>query len=81
MSCFQVTTGASDDFNEATDLAEKMVLNYGMSDAVGVRTYRDVDGWRRSELVEAEISRLLNVSLNQYMHNYDALKLELPHTV
>ena len=59
----QVTTGASDDFNEATELAEKMVANYGMSEAVGVRTYRDSDAAARSEVVDSEISRLLNVTL------------------
>ena len=31
----QRTTGASDDINKATDIARKMVCQWGMSDAIG----------------------------------------------
>lgn len=37
----QMTTGASDDFNKATQLARDMVTRYGMSDALGPMVYAD----------------------------------------
>jgi cell division protease FtsH len=35
----QMTTGASNDFERATDLARKMVTQWGMSDALGPMVY------------------------------------------
>ncbi len=37
----QMTTGASNDFKQATDLAQKMVSSWGMSDELGPRVYGD----------------------------------------
>ncbi|MGA8258597.1 MAG: ATP-dependent zinc metalloprotease FtsH [Arenicellales bacterium] len=37
----QMTTGASNDFQHATELAHKMVSSWGMSDELGPRTYGD----------------------------------------
>ena len=37
----ELTTGASDDIKRATDLARKMVTEYGMSDKLGPRTFGD----------------------------------------
>ncbi len=37
----QMTTGASNDFERATDLARNMVMRWGMSDALGTRVYGD----------------------------------------
>ncbi|MFT5112469.1 MAG: cell division protease FtsH [Parasphingorhabdus sp.] len=37
----QMTTGASNDFEHATNLAQKMVSNWGMSDLLGPRVYGD----------------------------------------
>ena len=35
----EMSTGASQDIKEATDLARRMVTNYGMSDLLGPRTF------------------------------------------
>ncbi|MFH0830623.1 MAG: ATP-dependent zinc metalloprotease FtsH [Parcubacteria group bacterium] len=39
----EVTTGASNDLRNATDLARRLVINFGMSDALGPITYGDKD--------------------------------------
>ena len=35
----EISTGASDDLQKATDIAKRMVMEYGMSDACGPRTF------------------------------------------
>ena len=40
----QRTTGASDDFNKATQLARDMVTRYGMTDALGPMVYAENEG-------------------------------------
>jgi cell division protease FtsH len=37
----EMSTGASHDIKQATDLARRMVTNYGMSDKLGPRTFGD----------------------------------------
>ena len=39
--CGDVSTGAQDDLQHATDLARDMVTRYGMSEALGLATYED----------------------------------------
>jgi len=39
----EVTTGASNDLRNATELARKLVIDFGMSDAIGPITYGDKD--------------------------------------
>lgn len=38
-----ITTGASNDFKRATDMARKMVTQYGMSEKLGTQTYGTTD--------------------------------------
>ncbi|MGQ9684782.1 MAG: ATP-dependent zinc metalloprotease FtsH [Thiobacillaceae bacterium] len=40
----QMTTGASNDFQRATDLARRMVTQWGMSEALGPMVYGDEEG-------------------------------------
>ena len=70
----QMTTGAANDFEQATDLAQKMVQRWGMSDALGPRVYGDNDAEvflgrdvvthknlsdSTAELVDQEITRII----------------------
>jgi cell division protease FtsH len=40
----QMTTGASNDFQRATDIARRMVTQWGMSDAMGTMVYGEEEG-------------------------------------
>jgi cell division protease FtsH len=40
----QMTTGASNDFQRATDLARRMVTQWGMSDSLGPMVYGEEEG-------------------------------------
>jgi cell division protease FtsH len=40
----QMTTGASNDFERATDMARKMVTQWGMSEALGTMVYGENEG-------------------------------------
>ena len=75
----QMTTGASNDFEQATELATKMVSRWGMSDLLGPRVYgenqsevflgRDVTTHQNlsdetAKKVDGEISRIVE---EQYM--------------
>ena len=71
----QMTTGASNDFERATDMARNMVVRWGMSDLMGTRVYgenesevflgRDVTTHKdisnsTAELVDKEIRRIVD---------------------
>jgi len=71
----QMTTGASNDFEVATDLAQNMVSKWGMSDKLGPRVYgdsegeiflgRDITSHKNlspgvQEAVDAEVTRIIN---------------------
>uniref|UniRef100_A0ABD2WYU1 AAA+ ATPase domain-containing protein n=1 Tax=Trichogramma kaykai TaxID=54128 RepID=A0ABD2WYU1_9HYME len=65
----KVTTGASSDFSNATDIAETMVKMYGMSEKVGFRVHKesDMDGRMAysgltKETIDNEVKRLLQES-------------------
>lgn len=62
----RVTTGASNDFGQATKIAHAMVTKYGMSERVGNAHFTDEDlGQLSGELrakIESEVSNLLDAS-------------------
>src|SRR5258706_1220886 len=51
-----LTTGAGDDLEKATDMARRMVCEWGMSDTLGPLTYHD-----RSEEHTSELQSLTNI--------------------
>jgi len=70
----KITTGAGNDIERATDLARRMVTQYGMSEAIGPMAVADAEhevflgrdlatrrqvSERMAELVDAEVKRLL----------------------
>jgi cell division protease FtsH len=70
----EITTGAEDDIQKATQLARRMVTEYGMSDRLGPRTYgkretliflgRDLNEIRNysekiAQEIDAEVNRLI----------------------
>jgi cell division protease FtsH len=65
----QMSTGASNDFARATNIARSMVMRYGMSDALGIMVYVDTEqdnGFRKpiaeetQQKVDSEIRRILD---------------------
>ena len=48
-----ISTGAQDDLQKATDIAESMVMRYGMSEVLGLRTF---EPQRRSAFLDAPMS-------------------------
>src|SRR5512147_2896736 len=55
----QMTTGASNDFERATDLARRMVMRYGMSDLMGPMVYGENEG---EVFLGRSITRTVNMS-------------------
>ncbi|HEY7787465.1 MAG TPA: ATP-dependent zinc metalloprotease FtsH, partial [Casimicrobiaceae bacterium] len=64
----QMTTGASNDFERATQLARDMVMRYGMSDLMGPMVYGDNEG---EIFLGRSITRTVNMS-EETMRNVDA---------
>ena len=64
-----ITTGASNDFSQATAIARAMVTQYGMSEKVGPVTISDTDWETLSPdtrtLVDSEVKRLLEESFSR----------------
>ena len=82
----QMTTGASNDFEQATSLAQNMVQRWGMSDSLGPRVYGDNEsevflgrdmGTQRNisnstaEQVDNEVSRIIG---EQYTRGRDIIE-------
>lgn len=76
----QMTTGASNDFERASQMARDMVMRYGMSDKLGVMVYAENEGEvflgrsvtktthiseKTMQAVDAEIRRILDEQYNR----------------
>ncbi|CAF1195597.1 unnamed protein product [Rotaria sordida] len=74
----KITTGAASDFNQATKLATNMVKQFGMSEKVGTRSFREEEqdaglGFVRvndispsmQEMIDLEIKRLMQESYDR----------------
>ena len=80
----KITTGASSDIQQATKMAEKMILSYGMNEKTGMRNYNKEEYYERqlsqetAQLLDKEISLLLN---NAYLSAKQILleKIDLLH--
>jgi cell division protease FtsH len=66
----EVTTGPSDDLRRASELARRMVVQFGMADGIGPRTFESESAWRAghdfagygeatARRIEAEVGHLL----------------------
>ncbi len=77
----EVSTGAQNDLEKATEIARAMVLDYGMSDVLGPQTFRkrehlflDVP-FKERELVSEETARLIDEEISKILKScYDKTK-------
>lgn len=80
----QLTTGASNDLQRATDLTRKMVCDYGMSDKLGPRTYGDKE---QEIFLGREITQHNNISeqtmrlIDSEVRHYIDTNYERAHTI
>jgi len=89
----EITTGAHNDLQRATDIARAMVTEYGMSDALGAVNYdgnkratfldipmpqeRGMYGEETAQRIDAEIGRILNEAHNTARRILEAHRGEL----
>ena len=64
----QMTTGASNDFERATNLARDMVMKYGMSEAMGPMVYAENEG---EVFLGRSVTKTTNIS-EETMRRVDA---------
>ena len=63
-----ITSGASSDFQQATEVAEAMVTQYGMSEKLGQVSYdKESESTETRAKIEAEVRRLLDESYGRAM--------------
>ncbi|MDR1476116.1 MAG: ATP-dependent zinc metalloprotease FtsH [Holosporales bacterium] len=70
-----ITTGASQDIKQATEIAKKMIIRWGMSESLGFRSFYDSDGYymeasdqisqKTSENIDSEIKCLLDAAYKE----------------
>jgi cell division protease FtsH len=70
-----ITTGASQDIKQATEIVKKMVIRWGMSSKLGFRSFYDSDGYymeasdqisqKTSEMIDSEIKNLLDTAYEE----------------
>ncbi|MDR0942547.1 MAG: ATP-dependent zinc metalloprotease FtsH [Holosporales bacterium] len=69
-----ITTGASQDIKQATKTAKNMIIKWGMSDDLGLRSFYDSDGYyleasdqisqTTSETMDKEIKKIIDAAYN-----------------
>ena len=80
----EVTSGAQDDFSKATEMAQKMVTEFGMSEALGPITFRKKESEiflgrdimargreyseKTAELIDSEVKRIITECGNRAKH-------------
>ena len=65
-----ITTGASQDLKQATKIAKNMIIKWGMSEKLGLRTFYDSDSYymdasdqisqKTSEVIDSEVKALVD---------------------
>lgn len=77
----EVSTGAQNDLEKATELARAMVMDYGMSEVLGPQTFRRREAlfldipFRERELVSEETARLIDSEIAKILKTcYDKAK-------
>lgn len=66
----KITTGASQDIKSATNIARKMIINWGMSDKLGFRTFYDNNSgyfMDASEKVSEQTAEIIDAEINNIM--------------
>lgn len=63
----KVTTGASNDFVQATNIARSMITKYGFSEIIGKVHIPDTPENTKNTLVEAEIKNILDMCYSQVL--------------
>lgn len=63
----EVTSGAVSDFQQATNLARQMVMNYGMNDEIGVvfHSDRDQPSPETQAKIDSEVKKILDASYDR----------------
>uniref|UniRef100_A0A832GNE7 ATP-dependent zinc metalloprotease FtsH n=1 Tax=Caldimicrobium thiodismutans TaxID=1653476 RepID=A0A832GNE7_9BACT len=77
----EVSTGAQNDLEKATELVRAMVMDYGMSEALGPQTFRKREAlfldipYRERELISEETARLIDQEIAKILKGcYDKAK-------
>lgn len=68
----QMSTGASSDFQSATETARNMVVHWGMSDKLGTRVYTYEQGITENKTVSEDTAKLIDEEINSILsEQYD----------
>lgn len=77
----EISTGAQNDLEKATEIARAMVMDYGMSETLGPQTFRKRESlfidipFKERELVSEETARLIDQEIAKILKNcYDKTK-------
>ncbi|CAF2761827.1 unnamed protein product [Rotaria sp. Silwood2] len=79
----KITTGAASDFSQATKLATNMVKQFGMSDKVGTRSFREEEqdaglGFVRVNDISPTMQEMIDLEIRRLMQeSYDRAKILL----